>query len=104
TSASRSSICGKFRCNEPTVACDASIVELVVSEPPSCATSSAICSALREAVPSSIIPAVKLASPGLSLGLAPLPVLTTSCAETIGRAGRSLDSTLRPVGHLEDDG
>ena len=44
------------------------------SDAPRCATSSAICSAFRVAVPSSSIAAVKLASPGLSSGFASLPV------------------------------
>ena len=54
------------------------------SDAPSCATSSAICSALRVAVPSSSIAATKLASPGLVGGFASLPVLSTRLAATIG--------------------
>ena len=64
---------------------------------PSCATSSAICSALRVAVPSSSIAAVKFASPGLSAGFAPLPVLTTRLAETIGRPRPLVDEHRQAV-------
>ena len=54
--------------------------------------------------PSSSIAAVKLARPGLSAGFAPLPVFTTRFAETIGRPGRSLTSTVRPFGSWNDVG
>ncbi len=56
---------GKFLASARVVSDDESIVEPVVSVAPSCATASAICGAVREAVPSSSIAAVKLARPGV---------------------------------------
>ncbi len=55
---------------------------------PSSAASSAICVALRVLVPCCSIFAVKLARPGLSTGLAELPVVNTRFAATTGRPGR----------------
>ena len=74
------------------------------SDAPSCATSSAICSAFRVAVPSSSIAAVKLASPGLSSGFASLPVRSTRLAATIGRPRRSFRISVRPFGSVADAG
>src|SRR4051812_30530959 len=76
----------------------------VVSDPPSCAASSAICSDDRVVVPSSIMAAVKFARPGLPAGFAPLPVLSTRLADTIGRPGLSFTSTVRPFGSVNDFG
>ena len=61
----------------------------MLSDAPSCATSSAICSAFRVVVPSSSMAAAKLARPGLSSGFASLPVRSTRFAATIGRPRRS---------------
>ena len=57
---------------------------LVVSVEPSCAISSASCSAVRVAVPSSNMAMAKLARPGAPTGFASLPVLTTRLAATKG--------------------
>ena len=66
----------------------ASIELPVVRLAPRCATSSAICGALRVDVPSSSIAATKLARPGVLTGLASLPVLNTRFAATTGTPGR----------------
>ena len=83
----------------------ASIVSCVVSDAPSCATSSAICSALRVAVPSSSIAAVKFARPGLSSGIrvAAGPARPDS-PTTIGSPRRSLTITVRPLAAVNDRG
>ena len=67
---------------------DPSMLALEESVAPSSAASSAICVALRVLVPCCSMFAVKLARPGLSTGLAPLPVLKTRFAATTGRPGR----------------
>ena len=72
------------------------------SDAPSLATSSAICSALRVDVPSSSIAATKFAMPGLSRGLASLPVRSTRLAATIGRPRRSLRMSVRPFESVAD--
>jgi len=66
------------------------MVEAVLMAAPSWATSSAICSAERDEVPSSSIAAVKFARPGFCGGFAPLPVFTTRFADTTGRLPRDL--------------
>ena len=63
TSAIRSSVAGKFFASDRADTVVESIELLVASDAPSCATSSAICSALRVVVPSSSIAAAKFASP-----------------------------------------
>ena len=74
----------------------------VPSVAPSCASSSAICSALRVVVPWSSIAAVKFARPGLSSGFASLPVRTTRLAATTGRPARLLRISVRPLASCVD--
>ena len=63
---------------------------------PSCAASSATWRAVRVAVPSVSIAAVKPASPGRSIGFSPLPLRTMRFAETTGSPGRSVYRTVSP--------
>ena len=71
------------------------------SEPPRRATSSAICSADRVAVPSSSIAAVKLASPGLSIGFAPLPVFTHEIRRDDRQPGTLVDEDGQAIRQLK---
>jgi hypothetical protein len=77
------------------------MLDEVVSVAPTRATSSAIRSAFRVAVPSSSIAAVKFARPGESAGLAPLPLANTRLAETTGNSRRSLTMTRSPLGSVK---
>ena len=97
-----SSVAGKFFVSDRAEIVVASIELLVLSDAPSLETSSAICSALRFAVPSSSIAATKFAMPGLSRGFASLPVRSTRFAATIGRPRRSLRMSVRPFESVAD--
>ena len=101
TSAIRASAAAKFFLSDRTATCVESMLEPVFSDAPTCATSSASWSASRVFVPSSSIAAVKLARPGSSSGFASLPVRNTRLADTTGRPGRGLRSTVRPLASVK---
>ena len=103
-SAMTSSIAGNVFASARPLTVVASMSLVLVTEAPSCAISSAICSALRVVVPSSSIAATKLARPGRSGGLASLPVFITRLAATIGRPRRSLRMIVSPFGSTADAG
>ena len=104
TSATCASAAAKLFLSVRVLIVDASMVLVAVRVPPSCAMSSAICSAVRVVVPWVSIADAKFASPGASAGLLSLPVLITRLAATTGRPRRGASITVSPLASVIDSG